>query len=298
MIDPAIKSGADAVKLQIIDAEQSYSPETESYKVFSKYSLAHQDLKLINIYCKKNIILFATPGDLKSLNLMKKLKMPAIKISSGLLTNLYLVEKASKLNLPMIFSSGMSFKKEINSALRVCLKNKNYKISLLKCTSIYPAKDNQLNLNTIEYYKNNYNIITGFSDHTLDDLSAYVSVAKGAKILEKHFTINKKLNYADNKTSMEPKEFRIMVKNIRRIENLLGKVQLNPIKEELAKRNKNHRFIIANKNIKIGDILTEKNMSLKRSNSNKTKISSLYFKKLLGQKSLYIYKKDEPLKKQ
>ncbi len=299
MIKSAIRAGADAVKLQIIDAMDSYSAETESYEVFSKFALSYKDLIFINNYCKnKKIILFATPGDLKSLNLVKKLKMPAIKISSGLLTNLFLIEKACKLNLPLILSSGMSYEKELDDALKICVKNKNRKICLLKCTSLYPANDMQLNLNTISYYKKKYKIITGFSDHTLDRISSYVSVSKGAKVIEKHFTISKKLKYADNNLSMEPKEFKIMVKNIRRIENILGTIQLKPINKEVLKRNKNHRFILANKNIKKGEILNEKNIALKRTNSNKLKMKSKYFKKILGKKSKFSYQINDPIKNQ
>ena len=176
MIKSAKKAGADAVKLQISDPDESYYFGTNSYNTFLKYSLSEKQIIKINQYAKKNkILLFATAGDLKSLKLIKKLKFPILKISSGLLTNDPILIQASKLKIPIIISCGLAYEHEINRALGIIKKNKIKKIVLLKCTSLYPAPDNQLNIDAIETMKKRFNCIVGYSDHTQDNLACIAS---------------------------------------------------------------------------------------------------------------------------
>ena len=142
---------------------------------------------------------------------VKKIGVPAIKISSGLLSNTHLIAEAAKLNKPLIFSTGMANLKDIKVALNTAKKNGCKKISILKCTSLYPAKANTLNLNGINTLRKIFNIPIGYSDHFLGELACYASINYNASIIEKHFTINKKIKGADNKISSEPNEFKKMV---------------------------------------------------------------------------------------
>ena len=140
LINKAKISGADAVKLQISDPEFSYSKDTGSYKIFKKNLLSFKQLKKISTYAKKKkIILFATPGDFQSLEIIKKLSFPVIKISSGLLTNEALIYEIAKLKKPIIFSTGMSFSREIQRITLILKKCKNKNYAILKCTSLYPC---------------------------------------------------------------------------------------------------------------------------------------------------------------
>ena len=216
MITAASKSGADAVKLQTIEADESYMRDTSSFKIFNNKSFSIEELKkLKKIAVKNKVEFFSTPGDLTSLSKLKKIGVPAIKISSGLLSNTPLISEAAKLKKPLIFSTGMATLNDIKKAILIAKKNgcKNY--AILKCTSIYPAKSNTLNLQGINTLINNFKVPIGYSDHFLGDLACISSINYETSIIEKHFTTSRKIKGADNKISSEPKDFGLMVKNKR-----------------------------------------------------------------------------------
>ena len=294
LIDKAKLAGADAVKLQVSVPEDSYAKNTKSYKFFKKYSLGEDEILKLKKYAdRKKIIFFFTAGDFKSLNLVRKLKMPAIKISSGLMTNIPLVTKASKAGLPMIISTGMAFKKEITDILKIVKKYNKSGTALLKCTSLYPAPDETINLLAIDNFIKTFNVPIGYSDHSKDELPSLIAVSLGAKIIEKHFTLNKKQEGPDHKFSLEPKEFKNLVNSIRRVEKLMGDFIIKPHDKEINNRKKNYRKILAIKKIAKGEKLTIFNVGLKRTLNFKTGLSSKFFDKILGKKAKTIIKPDD-----
>ena len=247
MLIESKKAGADFAKLQIINADESYEKGTESYKLFKKASFNFNQLLKISMFCKsRKIKLFATPGDLHSLKIIKSLNFPLVKISSGLNNNYPLIEEAIKLRKHTIVSTGMLARKEIDSLYNY-LKTKTNNFSLLKCTSVYPAKDENLNLSAITIFNKKYKCLIGYSDHTKDDLAVLTAVVNGAKIIEKHFTLNNKLKGYDHKISFEPTEFKNMVDKIRRIEKILGKENYNLSKKEQLNAKKFQRVIFVKK---------------------------------------------------
>jgi len=285
LIKEAKKSGADAVKLQIVNPNESYVTKTKSYKVFKRNSLNFNELKKIREYAAKlKIIIFATPGDFSSLEIIKKLKFPVIKISSGLLTNYPLISKAASLKKPIILSTGFSNLYEINQAAKI-IKKKHNKLIILKCTSIYPAKISKLNLSGIKTLQNMFkrNII-GYSDHSLGELACIIAVSLGAKVIEKHFTLNNKKKSVDHSISLMPKEFSEMVKKIRLVEKSLGNKCEFPTKEELRVKRFFQRTIVSSKIIKKGEKLSKSNISIKRINSIGTRIEPRYYFSILGKK--------------
>ena len=220
---------------------------------------------------KKKIILFSTPGDISSFIKIYKAGFKLVKISSGLCTNTPLIEAVSKKKIPIILSTGMTYFSEIKRAIFITKKFKNTCVGVLKCTSLYPAKDTQINLNSMASLKKKFNLPVGLSDHTLDDLSVFASVANGAKIIEKHITLNKKNKGADHKISLNPIEFKTMVDKIRRVEKILGSSKIFPVKEEIKKRQKNQRYIFSQKYINAGQKINLSNIAFKRSNISKDK---------------------------
>lgn len=298
LIKKAKDSGADAVKLQIINPDESYAKNTKSYKIFKKNHLTYDEIKKIKAYSKKlKIILFATPGDFSSLEIVKKLKFPAIKISSGLLTNHPLISEAASLKIPLILSSGFSNLLEIKQAVDVVKKYHN-KFSILKCTSIYPAEISKLNLSGIFTLKKKFrNISIGFSDHSLGDLGCIVAVSIGAKIIEKHFTLNNKDKGADHKISLMPKEFKNMVQKIRQTEASLGNKYRFPTKEELKTKKYFQRTIVSRIEIKKGEKLSKKNISIKRVNSVGPRMEPKYFFRMIGKKVKKTIKPDSVINK-
>lgn len=265
LIKEAAKAGADAVKLQLIDPETSYQKKTKSYKVFSSAILNKKELIRAKKFANKSkVVLFATPGDFKSLKLIKILKFKAIKISSGLCTNIPLIKEAAKLNLPMILSTGMAYESEIAEAIKTVKKNSKKGVGVLKCTSIYPASFDTLNLNAIKEFKKKFKVPIGYSDHSLGIQACLSAVSLGAKIIEKHFTLNKKNKGADHKISSEPKEFSEMVKNIRDIEKMLGNSSIVPTKKEISLRSVFHRYLVAKKDILRGERISLSSIGIKR----------------------------------
>jgi len=287
LIDKAKSSKADAIKLQISDPEFSYNKDTISYKIFKKNNLNFESLKKIKSYAiKKKITLFATPGDFQSLELVKNLNFPAIKISSGLLTNDALISEIAKLKKPLILSTGMAYMKEIKRAVKILKKQKLKNYVLLKCTSLYPCKPKFVNLNSLKSLKEKFpkNSI-GFSDHTTGIESCVAAAALGAKVIEKHLTLNKNLKVPDQKVSCDPAEFKIMVKKIRYIEKIVGKENIFPTKQEIERRRHYHRSIIAVKKILKGENFSKDNIALKRSIGQKKGLHPKFFFKILRKKS-------------
>tara|TARA_B110000259_G_scaffold181721_1_gene224176 strand:- start:2032 stop:3051 length:1020 start_codon:yes stop_codon:yes gene_type:complete len=285
LITEAKKSGADCVKLQIVNPDESYEKGTQSYSLFKKCRLSLESLKRINDFCKKkNILLFATPGDQDSLNIVKKLMFPLIKISSGLNSNRYLLNEILKLKLPLIVSLGMSSEIESKKIYNY-IKKKSNNFALLKCTSIYPALDKELNLNTISKFKKIFNCTIGYSDHSLDDLPVLTAVSNGASIIEKHFTTNKKLKVADHDISMEPNEFKLMVKKIRRIEKILGSTSKFLNQNETINKKKFQRILFSSVEIDKNEVLKIDKIFFKRPiKRKKYDITANKYKDYLGKK--------------
>ena len=270
LIDVSSKAGADAVKLQTINPKESYHENTKSFKAFKNKDFSLKELMLLKKFAeKRKIILFSTPGDIPSLEKISKAGFKLVKISSGLCTNLPLIEATAKKKIPMIISTGMTYLDEIKNAIQSAKKYNNFCVGLLKCTSLYPANDTQINLNSIRALEKKFNIPVGFSDHTLDDLAACASIAKGGKIIEKHITLNKKLDGADHKISLNPLEFKKMVEKIRRVEKLLGSEKISPTKEEINKKNTTQRYIFSKIKITKGKKINLNNVVFKRSNLKK-----------------------------
>ena len=298
MIAQAKRSGADAAKIQIVNPEESYEKKTKSYDLFRKAQLTYKELVKLKKFAQKlDIILFATPGDLHSLSIIKKLKFPLIKISSSNLNNHLLVEQILKSKLPVIASTGMAQFNEIKNFLQTAKNFKNKNIILLSCKSVYPAKDAILNLKSILSIKKSFKTITGYSDHTEDELSCMIAVASGAQVIEKHFTVDKKIRFADYKISSDPQKFKLMVNKIRRIELMLGNGKILPSKEEFKNRHKFRRFIVAKSNIKKGETFKLHNITLKRILPRKKALNSDFLKKIIGKKSKMNIKKNEIIKK-
>jgi N,N'-diacetyllegionaminate synthase len=302
MILEAKKAGADAVKIQTIDISESYLSNTKSFQVFKKKSFTDEELLKLNNYSKKlRIIFFTTAGDLSSLKKVKNLNFPAIKISSGLFNNLPLIEQAVKLKKPMILSCGMANFNEIKKIINFT-KKKNKNLCLLKCTSLYPASDDNLNLDGILKLKDEFNIPIGYSDHTKDFLASILAVGLGATILEKHFTLNKSLPGGDHHLSLEPKEFKEYVKLVRRSEKMKGNKYEFPSLKEKKNRKNFHRYLVSKVNIKKNTRLSLNKLNFMRIKYLKGSILAFEYKKYIKKKinknikSLQIIKKKDFVK--
>jgi len=294
LILAASQAGANAAKIQTIDVDESYTKNSQSYKAFKNKNFSNNELiKLRNYANNLGIVFFSTPGDLKSLQRLIKIKIPIIKISSGLATNFPLIGEVLKKNIPVIISTGFSTINDLVE-LKKFLKNfKSKKIVLLKCTSSYPAHPNSIDLNSIKFLKNEFDLPVGYSDHTLGDTAPIVAASLGAVVIEKHFTLNKHQKGGDHKISLEPTEFEVMVKKIRLTEKMLGKGTFELSEEIKKKRKKFLRCLVAKKEIQKGDIFSLENIGFFRHPDGNIGLEPKYYYKLRNKKSKIKFKKGE-----
>jgi N-acetylneuraminate synthase/N,N'-diacetyllegionaminate synthase len=219
-----------------------------------------------------------------------RLGVPAIKVGSDDLVNLPLLEKYAKKKLPMIISTGMAYESEIKDAVKT-IERENNQIAILHCVSSYPADIEELNLSKINTLKEKYpNHIIGFSDHSQGTLAIKIAVAGGAKIIEKHFTLDNNMKGPDHRFSANPLELKNIVKEIREVEKALGKSKLEPTIKEIKMRKICHRSIVALKNITKDEILTEDNITVKRPG---TGLPPKHIKDVIGKKAKKDIKKNE-----
>ena len=309
MILAAKKVGVDAVKFQtwktgnimLKDVEMAeyqkkntQSGETQ-FEMIKKLELPYRDyFGLKKLAGKLGLILFSTMEDRERIDfLVKDLKIPLIKVGSGDLTNYPLLKYTAKFKKPMVLSTGTATLDEIKEAIRIVLNEGNNKIVLLQCTTEYPCPIEDVNLKTMLTLKEAFKTIVGFSDHTLGIECAIAAVALGAKYIEKHFTLDKNLPGPDHKASLEPVEFKKMVDAIRNVEKALGKGIKKPMPSELKNKELVIRKIVASRNIKKGEILSEDNMAFKRAKGG---LTTKYYKFIENKKVRRNIKSDELIK--
>ena len=296
MILSALDAGADCVKLQTVNVDESYHPSTESYKVFKGAELNIEEINfLVDVAEKNNGFLFSTPADFASLKLLNLTKMKAYKVSSGLLGNLPLISEISKTNIPIILSTGMANDRDIIKALNA-LKNYNKSgLALLHCVSLYPASKDMLNLSYINTIYKKYNIISGYSDHSDGPLACIAAISKGAKIIEKHFTINNNIKGADNAMSMDAKSFKSMCNDIRDVEKMIHGSKLKPHPMEKKIKKLRYRKIVAKHDIAIGEEINFNNINFMRININEESLDASKWHLLSGKKSKIFINKFSPV---
>ena len=294
IIEKAKSSGANAVKFQTFTASDLASTKSKYYKIFKKLELNNNEFEELSDYAKKKEIIFlSTPFSNNAIDTLSKIKVPAFKIASGDLTNIPLIEYASAKNKPMIISTGMSNLNEIKEAIKVIKKQKNSEIILMHSVSAYPTPYNDVNLKGIQTLKDKFPYIVGFSDNGNDLRVPEIAVAMGAKIIEKHFTINKKLDGPDQKLSADPIELKNIIKNIRKIEEMMGdgvkKCQPSELQNIIAAR----RSITARREIMVGEKISKEIIDFKRP---ATGIEPKFIEKILGKKVKNKIGKDESIK--
>jgi N-acetylneuraminate synthase len=304
----AIKeSGADAVKLQ------TYTPETitinsdkEFFQIrqgtiwagrnlFDLYSEAYTPWewqpKLKAIADELGLDLFSSPFDHTAVDFLEKLNVPAYKIASFELVDLPLIERVARSGKPVIMSTGMASLSEIEEAVQTARRAGASQIALLKCTSAYPAPPEEINLRTIPHLAETFNVPSGLSDHTLGIAIPVAAVTLGASIVEKHFTLSRKIPGPDSAFSLEPSEFKEMVEAIRNIEKALGNVTYEGTEQESASRSfRRSLFVI--KDMSAGEIFTEDNL---RSIRPAHGLSPKYFQEILGRRAARFLERGLPL---
>ncbi|MFA6136929.1 MAG: pseudaminic acid synthase [Sulfurimonas sp.] len=206
-----------------------------------------------------DIGIFSSPFDKSAVDFLEQFNSSAYKIASFEITDYELIRYAASKMKPMIISTGIATIDEIQDAVDICRNEGNENIILLKCTSSYPAPLEEANLKTIPNLAETFEVISGFSDHTLGSTAPIVAVTLGAKVIEKHFILDKSIGGADADFSMDKKEFAEMIKAIRDVEKLLGKVDYSMTEKKKQSRRFSRSLYISH-DIKKGEVFTEKNI--------------------------------------
>ena len=306
LIDVAADSGADAVKFQTFDAKSlvcHYAPKAEyqthhsgqaesQFEMLQKVQLDSEAHKELLEYCgDKGIIFMSTAFDLGSIDYLQKLGLEIFKIPSGEITNLPYLRKIGKIGKNIIISTGMADLGEIEAALHVLTDAGTRKedITVLDCTTEYPAPVEDVNLNAMLTIREAFKIQTGYSDHTIGTEVAVAAVAMGAAVIEKHLTLNKNMPGPDHRASLEPNELAAMIKAIRNIETALGSGIKRPSRSELKNKTAARKSIVASRNIHKGEIFTEETITSKRPG---TGISPMEWDRVVGNVALKDFEED------
>jgi pseudaminic acid synthase len=304
----AIKeTGADAVKLQ------TYTPDTITIDVDNEYfQIKHGTLwdgktlyelykqaytpwewqpKLKEIAEDFGLIFISTPFDKSAVDFLEEIKVPAYKVASFEITDIPLIEYIASKGKPVIISTGIATLADIGEAIKACRSMGNKQLALLKCTSAYPAPLEDVNLKTLPNLARRFKTVVGISDHTLGISVPIASTALGAKIIEKHFILDRKLGGPDADFSLEPDEFKAMVMAVRETEKAIGKPRY--YLTDNAKKNRVFaRSLFSVKDIQAGELLTQDNVKSIRPGYG---LHPKYMNQVIGRKARVDIKKGTPL---
>ncbi|WP_313264716.1 N-acetylneuraminate synthase [Sphingobacterium sp.] len=307
LIDIAVEAGVDYIKFQTFKADklvaknakkaeyqiQNMDGEEDSqYAMLKKLELSLQDHETLIHYCKKKgIEFFSTAFDLDSLQYLKDIGLELVKIPSGEITNLPYLRKAAKLFSRVILSTGMSTMDDISSAVDVFRAEGISDITILHCNTEYPTPMEDVNLKAMLAIKDQFQTEVGYSDHTLGIEIPIAAVALGASVIEKHFTLDKSMPGPDHAASLEPVELMNMVAAIRNIEYAMkGSGLKTPSQSELKNIAAARKSIVAARDIKRGELLSEDNLTVKRPG---TGISPMRWDEVIGKIAIRNFDEDD-----
>ncbi len=305
LIDVASEAGADAVKFQSFKAEKlvtktakkaDYQNETtdsteNQYTMIKKLELDYGKHQELIDYCKsKNIMFLSSPFDLESIDLLNDLGIELFKVPSGEITNLPYLRKIGKLNKKVVVSTGMANLGEIEDAIDVLRVSGTDDISILHCNTEYPTPMEDVNLTAMNTIKDAFKVEVGYSDHTLGIEIPIAAVTLGARVIEKHFTLDKTMEGPDHRASLDPDELKEMVTSIRNIEQALGNGVKKPSKSEQKNKEIARKSIVAGADIKKGERFTEENIEIKRPGEG---ISPMSWDVVIGKEAKREFAKNE-----
>jgi len=295
-IRAAKRAGADAIKLQTykadtitLDVKESqfkinHGTEWDGRYLYDLYEEAHLPWEwhqeLFETAAIEGLICFSSPFDPTAVDLLETLNVPAYKIASYEITDIPLIELVASKGKPVIFSTGIAGEDDIKLAVEACKKQGNDQIIILKCTSAYPTPPEQANLATISEIANRFNVMAGFSDHTLGIVAPVLSVAYGARVIEKHFILDKSDGGVDSHFSLDEREFQEMVDAVRIAEKMTGEANFE-ITDKMKGQRDFSRSLYVVEDIKKGNPITEFNVRSIRPGYG---LHPKYYREILGKK--------------
>ena len=308
LVKAAKKIGADCIKFQTFKAESvitktapkanyqlKVTDTNESqFEMLKKLELNERDYQMIINECKRvGITFLSTPYNEQDADFLENLGVSAFKIASGQLIELAFLKHVAKLGKPMIISTGMADLAEVYEAVAAIRETGNNQISILQCTTNYPSLNQDANIRAMVSMGEALDTLYGYSDHIEENYACYAAVSLGAKIIEKHFTLDRTLPGPDHKASLNVPQFKELIEGIRKTEIALGSPVKKPSQRELDNIQGMRRSIVLNSPIKKGEIITKENISFKRP---ATGLSPKLIDTIIGKKAAQNIIEDVPLK--
>ena len=305
LVDKAVWAGTDCVKFQTFRSENlvsrfaqkaEYQKKTtdsgeSQLEMIRRLELSRQDFIELKEYCRQQGIMFlSTPFDLESIQFLASIGMKTWKIPSGELTNYPYLRAIGRRKESVIMSTGMCTMDEVREAVAVLNRFGATDITLLHCTTEYPAPYDSVNLRAMQALQKEFGCRVGYSDHTGGIEVPVAAVAMGASVIEKHFTLDRNMDGPDHKASLEPEELRQMVRSIRTVETALGDGIKRPSEVEMKNMAVARKSIVAARDIKKGELLTEENVTTKRPGNG---ISPMNWDTVIGTKAVRDFAADD-----
>lgn len=282
LIEAAAKAGADAIKLQTVDPDESYTPATHSHKLFSRARLSREATSRMFDYARRlGVEPFTTCGDPATLEWVERLDPAAHKISSGLLTFALMIRRAASTSRTLLVSTGMATLGEVDE---VVIQASGAPLGLFQCTSLYPAPEETLNLRVIETLRLRYRLPVGLSDHALAWDVPAMAVAAGAAMIEKHFTLDARRPDFDHRIALEPSGFAQMVAAVRRAERLLGSAEKGPVAGEMEMRARARRSLVVRRPMRAGETIAADDVAVLRTLASCTGLAPICFDRVVGRR--------------
>ena len=297
IVHAAKEAGADCIKIQTytadtitMDCDNEYFQITQGtiwdgrtcYDLFQEaYTPWEWQPKLMKLANDLGMDCFSSPFDFTAVDFMEEMQMPAYKIASFEIRDIPLIRKIAGLGKPVIMATGIAYLEDIERAVRTCREEGNEQIILLKCTSTYPSPYEDMNIKVIPHMAEVFDCMTGLSDHSMGSAVAAASVALGARMVEKHFTLSRADGGPDAAFSMEPAEFKQMVDEIRIVEKALGRVTYSLTKKQERSREEG-RSLFVTQDMKAGETFTSENL---RSIRPAFGMAPMYYEEMLGKKA-------------
>ena len=307
-IRAAKRAGADAIKMQ------TYTPDTMTlncqnddfkvqggtlwdgrylYELYQKASLPWKWHKeLFDLAKSEGLICFSTPFDISAVDFLEELNCPIYKIASFEIADIPLIEYIAKKQKPIIMSTGIASFEDIKLAIETCRNTGNNDITILKCTSSYPAPINEANLTMMKRFSEDFDVQVGLSDHTKGNILPILSIAMGATVIEKHFKLNDNVGGADASFSVNEKDFKKLVDDVRQAESAMGKETYELTEKQISGK-RYGRSLYVSEEIKLGDKLTEHNIKSVRPSLG---MHPKYYHQVIGKKALVNLNKGDRLK--
>lgn len=305
LIEVAAAAGADAVKFQTFNADKlvsKHAPKAEYQKqttdasqsqldMIRKLALTKEDHYELLEHCKSHNIMFLSSAfDEESLDLLEELQLPLYKIPSGELNNIPFLRRIAQTKKPVILSTGMSELEEIQFAVETLRKHGTTDLTLLHCNTQYPTPYHDVHLQAMDLLQDTFHCAVGYSDHTLGIEVSLAAVARGASVIEKHFTLDKSLPGPDHQASIEPDELAQMVRMIHHIEQAVGQRQKTITESERKNRDIARKSLVAKKHISKGEVFTEDNLTAKRPGNG---LNCRYYDDMIGKRAKHDYEIDD-----